>query len=326
MLQAAIFLIGGLMGIGNAQTQPVAGLPHEAGSPSEVLGASHLFSVEVITLEETPWAKGTDGLEHRALNMEMRLLDVQKGTVALAPQKTFRLRVEQRREDEFLQLSFQGLWSHATPAVGTRYLVFSEGASTDPAELMNEKLCKRLLDSGYAADVRLATQGERIFRQAQGGGAQNAAKGLLDFAQQNRAKARDVFGRFMWARVGPAFNETEGRSLPEMLQILRAPDTTRELRSALAAELYAGVLLFEPTNDAYRKLTAAFLEMLGQKENGITHGQLAEVYVYGLVFDAEDQPLLTTKDVPAAARASALATVSKLSSDRGKRLAAWLRG
>src|SRR5881394_2814029 len=101
MLQAAIFLIGGLMGIGNAQTQPMTVLPHEAGSPSEVLSASHLFSVEVITLQETPWAMGADGLQHRNLNMDMRLLDVQKGKIDLAPQKNFQLRVDQRREDEF---------------------------------------------------------------------------------------------------------------------------------------------------------------------------------------------------------------------------------
>src|SRR5204863_7701739 len=152
------------------------------------------------------------------------------------------------------------------------------------------------------------------------------AKALLDFVQQNRAKARDVLGRYMWARMGPVFNEIEGQLLPQVLQILRAPESTSELRLAVAADLYASVLLLEPTADAYRKTTAAFLEMLGQKESGPTHAQLAEVYVYGLVFDAEDQPLLSIKDIPAAARASALAPVSKLTSDRGKRLAAWLRG
>jgi hypothetical protein len=324
-----LLILGGLMTAVNTQAEPVTPLPHETGSASEVLAASHLFTVEVLKVEGTAWMGGADGLEHRNLDMELRLLDVQKGAIQRPP-KAFTLRVEQRRDDELLELSFHGLWSHVAPEVGTRYLVAAEGKSTDPAELMKEGTCQRLLNASLAVDVRLAIEAEQLWQKAHGPDAaaqMKAAKALLEFGLRNRASGHDLLGRYLWVRVMGVFNETEGRLVGEVVQILRAPDTTIELRSSLAAELYAAALLLEPSTEAYRSTAGAFMSMLQQKESTPLHSQIAEVYLYGMVFDAEDNAVLKSESVgDAGSRAGANAVVSKLTSDRSKRLSTWLKG
>ena len=73
-------------------------LPYLPESESEALSSTHLFSVEVVSVEASPWAAQADGLEHRYLDLVVRLLESLKGTLAVGQGETFPVRVEQRRE------------------------------------------------------------------------------------------------------------------------------------------------------------------------------------------------------------------------------------
>ncbi|MFI5382413.1 MAG: hypothetical protein ACHRHE_24210, partial [Tepidisphaerales bacterium] len=88
-----------------------APLPHEPESSSELLAATHLFTVEILQQSATPWAGAADNLQHRTLSLKLRLLELFKGNVQLKPGDAFDLNVAQRREDALTVSDYHGFWS-----------------------------------------------------------------------------------------------------------------------------------------------------------------------------------------------------------------------
>lgn len=310
---------------------PTDGLPYEPKSSSEILSATHLFAVGIVSRRETPWAGGEDGLERRRLNMEARLLETYKGELDVSPGQTFTLEVVQEREDEFLQTDYHGLWSHLNPAVGSRCLVVAQGSLHAPGRLMQEGPCKRLADAGYEADVRLALEAEQAVRDAVAAQSEEyprslVATTLLDFTRRRAKAAKDMFARYLWARLEPAFGEPRIRPLDAVLELIAAEGITAEMRAALVESLYRA-LLRDPEPDLHQKVVRAFLLLLADRHASAVHHRLVEVELSNLVFE-DDKPRLAVETVlpDARERASVKAAVTGMDADGAEELAKWLEG
>ena len=68
---------------------PRAPLPFEPKSKAELLSSSHLFTVEVVTAQASPWAVGQDGLEHRSMALGLRLSAMLKGRLTVPAGEAF---------------------------------------------------------------------------------------------------------------------------------------------------------------------------------------------------------------------------------------------
>jgi hypothetical protein len=305
-------------------------LPFESDSGSELLSANHLFVVEILDLTERPWSPGPDGLEQRGLRMNARLLETFKGALDLAPGKAFPLEVQQRRESEFVTSDYHGMWSHISPTAGTRYLVFADASSNSPAALMQEGACKKLLGPEYTSDVRLAIQAETLFQHAsrspeaanrEGG----AIQLLLRFSNDKRSQAKDLYERYLWARVGPAFREKEPHLLSQILELVAAVDGTLELRSELVSELYDATVDLQPDADLARRVLRVFFSLLLQKVSASLQPRLVDVEIYGLAFE-DDKPAFPAASIfpDAREREHLKAIVLQFDSERAHALSAWL--
>lgn len=310
------------------------GLPREPDSAAELLSATHLFVVDIISLQATDWAFEEDGLEHRRLQMQLRLEQLFKGTIALDPGKTFTLEVEQRRESAFEVSDYHGLWSHVepVPAVGVRYLVIARAELTSPAELMQEGPCQRLLDVGSASDVELALGAEKRYDKvlAEKGKEYpelDAARALLKFAADERVQAKDLFADYFWARVEPVFLQKAEDLLPHVLGLIMAADATIGLRRSLLYNLYQAVLLLEPAPDLVATMIKALFSLLIQEEASQLHSLLIEVQLYNLIFRQEQPQFDVAMILPNQAdRDQILTVLSGFDSDRSQALMAWLGG
>jgi hypothetical protein len=95
-----------------ARAQKEERLPCEPGSAAELLAATYVFLVEIVSLEATPWALGEDRLEHRRVRLDARVLEVWKGHLDGERGATFPWEVEQEREGEMVVSDYHGMWSH----------------------------------------------------------------------------------------------------------------------------------------------------------------------------------------------------------------------
>lgn len=317
-------------------TMPDAGggapvrLPFESNSTSELLSANHLFSIEIVSLQERPWATGADGLEHRQLEMSVRLLETFKGTLDGPAKQVFPLQVPQRRESEFVTSDYHGLWSHISPAAGTRYLVFADASSNSPAALMQEGPCRKLLGSEYLSDVRLAIHAESLFQHAapseEGASrAQSAVLALLHFSNEKRSQAKDLFERYLWARVNGGFQEKEPHVLSQILEMLAAPDATVEFRSELISAVYDATVDLQPDADLTRRVLRVFFALLLQKEAAPLQPGLVDVEIYGLAFENDKPAFSSASMFPEVREREHLRSVlAQFDSERAHELATWL--
>lgn len=319
------------------------GLPFEPGSASELLFATHLFMVEVMTAAASPWGVA-DGLERRRLDLTLRLLALYKGELRVRPGDAFPLGVEQRRESEYFNFSFHGLWSHVEPPpeVGVRYVVVSQGATDSPAALMQEDACVRLLAPEYESDILLAREAEQLFRgildaagRRSGGGSgyepepepepPAAARALLAFAREHAADCRDLFALYLWARVRPSLPAYAELLLPDALALTASPNATLKFRQTLVASVYEAALEFEPDSPPYRMVLATFLALLSQPEASLLREMLVEAQLYNLIFKDQRPRFDSGEVIPdAAERRAMLGALAPFTTERAQRLKVWL--
>jgi hypothetical protein len=316
----------------NAGAPEADGLPFEPDSISELLSATHLFTVEVASFAATPWTTAADGLEHRSLDMTFRLLALYKGRLDVQPEETFPLNVEQRRESEFFNHEFYGLWSHVEPQpeVGVRYVVVSQGATGAPAALMQEGACRRLLTPEYESDILLAREAERLFRRTLDDRGQesptlSAARALLNFTQERRAVGLDLFALYLWARVQPPLLQAPEVLLPEALALALSPDARTKFRLIIVASVYEAALLFAPDSPPYQLVLRALLTLLTRPEAAPLHETLVEVQLYNLLFQNSVPRFPRAGIVPDAAERGRLRdALAPFASERAQRIKVWL--
>lgn len=310
---------------------PPPGLPVEPGSRSEVLSATHLFTVEVEAVTATPWAVAPSGLEQRSLTLRLRLLDVLKGALREKKGEVFEAVVGQERESELVESDYHGLWSHTSPEPKKRYLVVAESAESRGAALVQDGPTKRLLAGELAGDVRFAQEGESLYQEQlrEAGGTTGelaAARALLDHADASRGLARDVFARYVWARVAPVFLGSKDRPLVELLDLVTADDATLPLRAELCDGLYEATLALEPNPELSRKVVRALLTVLLEDEAKPLRHRLVNAQLHSLVLDPEGRPKVSAEDAVKSPgdRAKLGAILAELRTPRATALGAWL--
>lgn len=303
-------------------------LPMEPGSSSELLSATHVFTVEIVKAVPSSWSAWENGLQHRQVNMHVKLLSIFKGTLDLHPNESFDLPVQQKREGEFVQSDYHGLWSHVSVESGNRYLVISNSQMGSPGVLMQEPACQQLLPANYDRDVLSAMEGETIYVSSLSAKApRNQPMGLLrllDLAHRERTHTRKIFAQYLWARVRPTFSEYQESFLPSVLALITDENSTLELRESLIADLYETTLTLNSPELTTRVLKT-FLLLLTQKSALSLQGRLAEVQIYNLVFREGNSPVSSKTVTPGPeAVKPILATLIGLGTDRSNQLVKWL--
>ena len=314
----------------NAKGKSELLLPVEPKSSSELLSAHHLFLVEILDLAEQPWGPGANGLESRQLRMHLRLLEVFKGTLQVATGAAFPLDVQQQRESEYVTSDYHGLWSHLSPTVGAKYLVFGDGSSNSPAALMQEDACQKLLGPEYVPDVHLAIEAEAEFRQASRPGQHSAPEGdpalaLLHFGFEKRSQAKDLFERYLWARVSPEFQRKQPQTLSQILQLMAEPSESVEFRSGLISDVYDATVDLQPDPQLTQRVLRVFFSLLLQNDASPLHERLVDVEIFGLAFE-DDRPAFHSASIfpDERERERLRGAVLQIDSDRARELAAWL--
>jgi hypothetical protein len=321
-------------------TAQPASLPHEPASTSELLSATHLFTVTLDSVKPTPWKLEADGLEHRRLSISAKLLQIFKGALAQPPGATFSVDLAQRRESEGSVSDYMGLWSHARPEPDVRvsYLLVSRaatGAPADAAALMQEGACKAVLPASRSADVTAAQQGERVYEEArrEQRAAQRpepeaaAARALLAFARQHAAALGEPFARYVWARVQPSVVGAKARPLDELLAAATAPGSGFALRFEIVAGLDRVVSALAGDPEVVRRIARAHAALLADDTVRQIHPRLVDVSLYNLIFAGDARRFPAREVFPDASERARLAKLlGAFSSDRARKLASWLSG
>jgi hypothetical protein len=323
----------------NDQENPASGqsdrnqpaLPLELGSPALILSASHLFVIEVVKMSATPWAAGGDGLEHRSLHLDLRLVENLKGVLARNGDAVS-VDLPQRRESALMVSDYHGFWSHTDVEKGASYLVAADGGGGGLQELLREPSIQALYPAALAADVRLAITAERQFgstlRSAAGGGDRlTAARGLLKFTHERRTAVHELFSQYMWVRISPVYRVAEESIEPAVLEMIETSDSAIPLREALVYGAYDEVLSLGPTPPRSGRLLRALLELLLQPQASAMFDRMLQAPIYNLAFQPGRPPLPAGDVITSAADRNRMAAVAAgLPSARAKAVAAWLAG
>jgi hypothetical protein len=215
-------------------------------------------------------------------------------------------------------------------APGAEYLIISRGTTNQIAELLQEGLCQAVFDAGYIADVRAAMEGERIYRDelARAGEPDSgvaAARALLSFASERRSTVKDLFGRYLWARLLPAFLRSEQSLAAPVLTLVQAENATLGLRGVLISGVYEATLLLEPNADLSRTVIRALFSVLEQKSAAPLAGRLVEAQLYNLALREGNVDVPVETIFPEQSERDALRNaLQPFTSERARELSSWL--
>lgn len=308
------------------------GLPHEPGSASELLKATHLFTIYIERLDAEAWSLGEDGLEHRRLSIKAMPVEVYKGVLSLPPRQPFDFVVQQSRETGLVVSDYHGLWSHFEPQRAGHYLVVAEGAQQDPAVLLQEPQCKMLLDAGRALDVQLAIKVEKFLNDnplaaADEDGQIERLSALLRFAQQQGTVGQELFANYLWARIQPIMAAFPRRAMALIAPFIETSEMDIRFHQAFIDTVYKGILDLDSPLEARRPLLSSVLRVLLQPSAKPMRSSLVDVYAFNLIFRPGVAPPPASQLLDARVPVEQAAKVAgEVSPDRGKQVAAWLLG
>jgi hypothetical protein len=306
-----------------------AELPVEASSTSEILAATHLFSVRLKAVSPRPWIAGADGLERRQLDLTLILEEPLKGRLITRAGERVQAQVEQVREGENQVSDSHGPWSDRNFAVGDGLLISASGEETSPVKLLQPPTLRAIYDIALAADVRGAKLAEA--RLAPGMRSRSRveqtrrARELLARAGDPRSSFGELYGDYVWARLRAVYAANEAALAPAVAEIAVAPRLRPGLRQALVSGAYAAVLDLGWTPQRARTLVTPLLRYLPSSESLPLREWLVGAPLYNLIFPPGVPPLEATSVISSTAeRKRVAAAVASVSSDRAARLSRWL--
>jgi hypothetical protein len=267
-----------------------ASFPYKPQQSSETLSASHLFTIEIVSVDFSEWARHADGLLHRQLSMRIKLLEAFKGVLDLLPNDTFEVRVEQLQESQYVIGDYGDIWSLISPAVGDRYLVVSNAPTiTSPAALLQEGALQQLLDASYISDVQFGLEAEQLYEDTLGEAETEdaelaAARRLLRLTFEKRAVVRDVVARYVWDYVEPVFVRAPDQLLSDILALISAEDASLDLRRSLIANMYDAIVLYDLGPEVVQPVMKTLLALLVQPSAQPLRQTLIDVQLYNLIF------------------------------------------
>jgi hypothetical protein len=262
----------------------------ETDSVSEIVRATTILLIRLHEVTFTPWAKerGSD-LMARDVTMQVVIEEVLKGKVRQNVGEPFALKVQQRGTGGFRVMDYYGLWSHVPVQPGARFVAFCAGASDDARMLLTDGQCEQLADpNGVLADTRAALELE--------------AQRLSDtdiLAEATRAanQRRDIFARYIWARV-----QQRAMTSPDifeaLMKILEDPKTTAPARTAYLTCVYDTLgMTASPPEPQEARLIRAMLQLLVLPEAKLLHDEIGAVYLPNILGLDRDTPRHTADEV-----------------------------
>ncbi len=336
ILPSVLVLTANLIGV-NMHSQPpsqpaqsaVSGLPFLRDSSSELLAATHVFSMTPLSVNASAWVLGPDQLEHREVRVKARLEEVFKGRLNNAPSEEFAFGVTQERETGDMASDYHGLWSHTTLTPGKKYVMLARGSSGSLAELLKQENCRAVLDETFIEDVKAALRGEAAYLAVAGesepSSAVAASLALLAVAQEKGAVVHDLFEGYLWARVGPAFDHSEKELRGRVLDLVSAPEGSVLFRSALIADVYQAAVRLEPNPELTLALVRGFFALVRQPSAKPLAAHLVEVELYNLTVREGNANLPVDTVFPdRAERAAYRALLAPFDTDRAHQIENWL--
>ena len=297
-------------------------LPVEPNSRSEILAATHIFTLEITSLTASPW-KAVESLEHRTLEMNGTVIERLKGQVS---RDKFAFKADQYRDNPVMAMAYYGLWSHIEVTEGRRFLVIASSASNDPAAMMGEPACRGLLDASRREDVAAAIAAERTWQMATERGETAQVRALLESAAPYRARIEDVFGRYLGARLEPALYRHPQDLEPDVLTWISAPDVSPKLVLAgITAVDNVLVRLGRPA-ELVRPLVRELVDLAATERLATLRKHLLEVFLLNSIMPEDGKALSAHEALPDQAdREKLAAMLSRLKSEQATELQAWLK-
>jgi hypothetical protein len=313
-LLMSLLFVGGMM---DSHVEGALGqLPVEPASTSEILSATHIFTVAIVGRTEQAWTAGAGGISQRRVQLQLDLAEVLKGRLNAAAGSKFSLEVVQKGVSPFVQMDYMGLWSHADTDAGVRYLIVAKGSSQSPADLMQEGPIERLFPAALAADVRAAAAAEQTRDPLR----------LLQFAGGQSAKLDELFGRYVWARLMPAFLKQYQSLLEPVLSLLKDTKANSGFRREIVEGLDDAVTKLGSPLELIVPVARAYFGLLSRSETESLHDDLVDVHIFNLLFIDEKKPRIDSNRVisNAAERRSFASILQNFDTERSSQLRRWL--
>ena len=199
-------------------------------SPSLILRATHILSIEIQARREGEWQPAPQGGVYRQSTLTIALLEVLKGTTTEGADTVIEVQITQYGTGTSRIAAVPGVWSYQPTDPGTRMIAFSVSADNSAAILLTDPACQRLaLAEDSLDEVRLSLEAERE---------EFTSAALMQRAEPLLAHLGDLFSTYLWARYGSeVMANTE--NLEAFLAFLRQPELAQVARVTLLNEVYS---------------------------------------------------------------------------------------
>lgn len=308
------------------RTNPVGTeLPHIGGSASELLAASHIVQLTVMRQAATAWTLSDDGLEHRTLQLAVRVDRRIKGQLLQAVGSVLDVPLAQQREPGMRVSDYHGFWSHQSPNDCVAYVLLATARGNDLQSLLQEPAIQGWLPAELVADADVATKLEQQYPPSQAADA-SVAQQLLRQVQDHRQAWHGLLGRYVLARLASQLRQNEPTVASALILIAQQSDTEPTLRDALVNGVYDNATQLGVDAGRQQQLARSLFELLLLPAGQAMIDRLVQVQLYNLLLRPGQTPPRPAAVVPdSAVRGRIDALLANLPDDRARALRAWLR-
>jgi hypothetical protein len=307
-------------------------VPYEPSSRAGLLSASHVFVVEVVGFRPGLSAVRQNGTP--TTDMALQIVCGLKGRLAQREGEIFFSAL--RMPSGTRKNRFDGLWPHAHPWLGGRYVVVAQGP--DPVRaLAGARGCRAVLPPSHEADVRAVAEAQAAFarttrKTSLADADLIACSELVSFAGARTHTLHRPFGAYLFARLAApllrAYRASPrppatGPLMAAVFALLSHPDATPDLRAQILEDitrLAATAASRALARDVGRALLHELIAGRGERS------RLVHDAIYPVLFDTRGHPRLCSWEVVTDPQRLTLATqtLRTISGERARRIAEWI--
>jgi len=196
-------------------------------STSYILRATHIVEVALEMVQASEWQAVSPRLEHREVHLELKLVEIHKGTTRWQPGSVAPMEAVQSRARIPREFSLPGVWSRFELTPGARFVIFTV-AGEPPFKVEAAETAVPDLRRAQRAGVPELSLGETIA----------ASLGEL----QNWAY---LFAQYLEARLPESFYQRFD-DFEVYLQSVEDPRLSAMARRMLIAAAYTKLMLYDP--------------------------------------------------------------------------------
>ena len=264
-------------------------IPVNPNSSSVILRATHILFLRVKASQPGEWSSAPTGGVSRAVDLNLELEKVLKGTTRERPGDQFQVRVIQYGTGTSRKFAIPGVWSHQSLDEGTELLAFCRSHSNEVVELLDEASCEQVLPASDAlTTVRLVLQIETenlpppdLFALVQ------PAAALLDY----------TFVQYLWAQLSQsALVEIDIFEL--LMQFLETPTLTYMCRATLLDLVYSLIYASGTASEEHLcRFAITMFRLLGVSEAKSLHDNIIGVFLPNLLGLTGGAPKCDVNDI-----------------------------